>query len=84
MFFFGEHLIRRIRIDIRWWLDLCRDCRAKTGALYGVRISQVGRSVVTKANPSLENFSDVSGDGLGGYWKGTGFGLMLQYRLTSR
>ncbi len=25
-----------------------------------------------KANPSLEIFSDMSGDGLGGYWKGTG------------
>ena len=32
----------------------------------------MGLPIVTAVNPSLEIFSDMSGDGLGGYWKGTG------------
>ena len=72
LFFTDVWLIRRIRIDIGWWLELCRDYRAKAGALFGRRISQVGLPIVTAVNPSLEIFSDMSGDGLGGYWKGTG------------
>ena len=70
-FFTDWRLIRRIRIDLTWWLDLCRDYRTKTGALAGVRISQVGRQIATAVNPSLEIYSDMSGDGLGGYWFGT-------------
>ena len=71
-FFTDVGLIHRIRIDIGWWLELCRDYRAKAGALFGRRISQVGLPIGTAVNPSLEIFSDTSGDGLGGYWKGTG------------
>jgi len=71
-FFTEEHFIRRIRIDLFWWLDLCRDFRTKPGAVPGVRISQVGIPIATAVNPSLEIFSDMSGDGLGGYWRGTG------------
>ena len=32
----------------------------------------MGLPLATAVNPSLEIFSDMSGDGLGGYWKGTG------------
>ena len=71
-FFTDERLIGRIRIDLFWWLDLCRDFRTKAGAVPGRRISQVGLPMVTAVNPSLEIFSDMSGDGLGGYWRGTG------------
>ena len=70
-FFTDAGYIQRIRIDIGWWLDLCRDYRFKAGALFGRRISQVCLSIETAVNPSLEIFSDMSGDGLGGYWRGT-------------
>ena len=32
----------------------------------------MGLPLATAVNPSLEIYSDMSGDGLGGYWKGTG------------
>ena len=31
-----------------------------------------GLPIATTVNPSLEIFRDMSGDGLGGYWNGTG------------
>ena len=62
-FFIDEELIRRIRIDIEWWLDLCYDYRTKAGALLGRLISLVGLPVATAVNPSVEIFSDMSGVG---------------------
>ena len=70
-FFTDEKLIERIRLDLGWWLDLCRDYRTTTGAVFGRQISLVGLAVSTVEDPTLDIFSDMSGDGLGGYWRGT-------------
>ena len=66
-----EKLIERIRLDLSWWLDLCRDYRTTTGAVFGRQISLVGLALSTVEDPTLDIFSDMSGNGLGGYWRGT-------------
>ena len=70
-FFTDADLIRRIRLDIGWWLNLCEDYRTLEGAVMGRRISLVGSAVSTAEAPTLEIYSDMSGVALGGYWKGT-------------
>ena len=61
--FSDADLIRRIRLDIAWWLDLCEDYRTVDGALLGRRISQVGLPLTTVTDPTLEIYSDMSGRG---------------------
>ena len=70
-FFTDADLIRRIRLDVGWWLSLCEDYRTLDGAVMGRRISLVGLAVSTATAPTLEIYSDMSGVALGGYWKGT-------------
>ena len=70
-FFTDADLIRRIRLDIGWWLSLCEDYRTLDGAVMGRRISLVELAVSTATAPTLEIYSDMSGVALGGYWKGT-------------
>ena len=53
--------IRRIRLDIGWWLDLCRNYRSLGGAVHGRRISHVGLPRLVQSAYTLENFSDMSG-----------------------
>ncbi len=71
VFFVDAELIGRIRLDIGWWLNLCQDYRLVSGALLGRRISQVGVQAATPTDLTLEICADMSGDGLGGYWRGT-------------
>ena len=70
-FFEDANLIRRIRLDIGWWMDLCKDYRTMEGAVHERRISHVGVPRLLLSAYTLEIYSDMSGKALGGYWHGT-------------
>ena len=63
--------IRRIRLDIGWGLDLCRNYRSLGGAVHGRRISHVGLPRLVQSAYTLEIFRICLEKALGGYWVGT-------------
>jgi len=77
-FFTDADYIRRIRLDVGWWLSLCEDYRTLGGAVMGRRISLVGLPLSTATAPTLEMYSDMSGVALGGYWTGTYLHVVLR------
>ena len=66
-------LIHRIRYDILWWLELYQLFLTEKWTRVGRRISNIGVVLTpVQSRSSLVLYSDMSGDGLGGYWYGTG------------
>jgi len=72
-FFEDANWIRRIRLDIGWWLDLRKDYRTLDGAVHGRRISHVGLPRLVQPACTLEIFRICQEKLSEGYWVGTPF-----------
>ena len=74
LFILDVDLIQRIRYDILWWVELYQLFKTEKWTRVGRRISTIGVvSMPVESRSPLVLYSDMSGDGLGGYWYGTGF-----------